>query len=126
MHYLSTLDIIALNQRILADEQQEATTRDDGLLEGALMRTQMAAHYEGADLVAQAALLMQGIALAHAFVDGNKRTALAAGTIFLDLNGSYIASAPMEFGRQIEAMVTRAITLDLFVAWLRERLRDIE
>lgn len=124
--YLSTLDMIALNARILAADQQQSSLRDEGLLEGAIMRPLMAAHYEGADVVAQAAILMAGIALAHAFVDGNKRTALAVGTIFLDLNGYYINSAPTAFGQQIEALVTHAITLDSFTAWLREHLHEIE
>ena len=65
----------------------------------------MAAYYEAADLVIQAALLISGIALAHAFLDGNKRTALLAGTTFLDLNGLAIERPPEELGRQIEALV---------------------
>ncbi len=121
MLYLSAMDIVSLNHQILQDEQQESSVRDAGLLEGAIMRPQMAAHYEEANLIAQAALLIQGIALAHAFLDGNKRTALAAGTIFLDLNGVYIDCAPTEFGQQILGLVERASTLEAFTTWLRAR-----
>ena len=86
------------------------------------MRCQMAAQYENADIVTQGALLLEGIALAHAFVDGNKRTALAAITIFLKINGSYVASSTAEFALQIEQLVMHSITLDDFVEWLRARL----
>jgi death-on-curing protein len=78
---------------------------------------------EGADLAAQAAILIEGIALAHAFLDGNKRTALAASTIFLKINGYFIDSQETQFSHQIEALVMHTITLGEFVAWLRERLR---
>ena len=61
--------------------------RDEGTLESAVMRPQMAAYYEGADIVRQAALLGVGISQAQAFLDGNKRTAYLALNTFLRMNG---------------------------------------
>lgn len=43
----------------------------------------------------KAACLLRGISRNHAFVDGNKRTALTAADVFLRLNGSQII-APQE------------------------------
>ncbi len=125
IRYLAALDVIALNAYIMQEMKQASQVLDENILESALMRPQAASHYEQADLVTQAALLIEGIARAHAFMDGNKRTALAAGTIFLKINGYFIDSAPGEFGRQIEALVTRATTITAFVAWLRKRLRPL-
>ena len=51
------------------------------------MRPRQAAHYEGADLAQQAALLLCGIAETQPFMDGNKRTALVVALTFLELNG---------------------------------------
>ncbi len=103
--------------------------RDEGALESAVMRPQMAAYYEEADLVTQAVLLIAGIALAHAFVDGNKRTALAAGDTLLQINGLLYEGDAIELARQIEALVTRSDSLDdataRFVEWLRPRLRPL-
>ena len=66
-----------------------ASVRDLGALESAIMRPQMVvAHYEGADLLTQAVTLMLAISQAQAFVDGNKRTAMFAALVFLELNGS--------------------------------------
>ena len=48
---------------------------------------QLAAHYENADLVLQAAVLAHGIAEGQQFIDGNKRTALVAMLTFLEING---------------------------------------
>src|SRR5919204_6511794 len=78
--YLTVMDAIGLHARMMmAMGTAPATLRDEGALESALMRPQMAAHYESADLATQAALLIIGIALAHPFVDGNKRTAFLCG-----------------------------------------------
>lgn len=126
--YLTVLDVIALNNEILRRSgEAPLPTRDEGGLESALMRPQMASHYDNADLITQAAVLMAGVAHAHAFVDGNKRTALAAGTVFLALNGLQVVSEPGAFGRQIEVLVNRQGRLDeattQFVEWLRPRTR---
>jgi death-on-curing protein len=64
-----------------------APVRDLGALESAIMRPQMVAHYEGVDLLTQAVTLLLAIAQAPAFADGNKRTAMFAALVFLELNG---------------------------------------
>jgi death-on-curing protein len=84
----------------------------------------MAAHYEGADLARQAALLVTGIAQAHPFVDGNKRAAFAAGIVFLQLNGYLVKSGPREFGERIVGVLTGA-GLDEFAEWIRSNLQPL-
>jgi death on curing protein len=65
-----------------------APLRDLGALKSAIMRPQMVvAHFEGADLPTQAVTLLLAISQAQAFVDGNKRTAMFAALVFLELNG---------------------------------------
>jgi death on curing protein len=64
-----------------------APVRDLGALESAIMRPQMVAHYEGADLLTQAVTLLLAISQLQALVDGNKRTAMFAALVFLELNG---------------------------------------
>lgn len=49
--YLAVLDVIALNARIVQAWHQEGHVLNEAALEGALMRPQMAAHYEEADLL---------------------------------------------------------------------------
>jgi death-on-curing protein len=127
MMYLSVMDALAINERIMHEAGGVSLLRESGALEGALMRPQVAAHYQDADLATQAALLIAGIALAHAFVDGNKRTALVAGAVFLQLNGFVIVSEPEEFGRQIETLVShreaRERAMAGFVDWIGARLQ---
>lgn len=113
---------MAINARILG--VGGAALRDEGLLESALMRPQVAAHYEGIAVVDQAALLSAGIALAHAFVDGNKRTALVCGVVLLERNG-YRVAAEGELGRRIEELVTghgnEVAAIKALSNWLRTR-----
>lgn len=62
--------------------------RDRGLLESAVARPrQLAAYDEKVTLPRLAAAYAWPILRNHPFVDGNKRIALAAAVIFLDLNG---------------------------------------
>lgn len=127
MPYLTVLDVIAMHDELIERTGGAVGLRDEGALDSAIMRPQMAAYYEEADLVTQAVLLMSGIALAHAFVDGNKRTALASGDTFLQINDQLYEGDDIELARQIEALVTRPDSLEdataRFVAWLRPRLR---
>ena len=61
--------------------------RDLGLLESALARPRNFFGFGEEDLVALAVVLMAGIAQAHAFEQGNKRTAFGAFRLFLRANG---------------------------------------
>jgi death-on-curing protein len=108
--------------------QPATPLRDTGLLESALMRPQMAAFYEQADLIRQATLLAVGIPQAQAFLDGNKRAAFAALIVFLRLNGLKYSGDPMALARQLEAVASREDDLDSaarFEAWLRERITEM-
>lgn len=71
----------------ISRSQSLALLNHPDFLESALARPQQYAHYEGADLVRQAAILLHALVTAHAFVDGNKRAAVGTLYIFLFLNG---------------------------------------
>ena len=88
--YLTASDVLALTGWFFQRLGYAAPIlRGDGqaLLETAVHRAQTAAYYAGADLSLQAACLANGIAVNHPFLDGNKRTALAASLVFLENNG---------------------------------------
>lgn len=84
--YLTCDEVITLNYRLT---ERADTLRDFGLLDGAVMRPQQSAFGEDAypSIHEKAAALMHGIARNHPFVDGNKRTALAATATFYLING---------------------------------------
>jgi death on curing protein len=83
--YLTAEQVIAIN----ASQVGPDALRDRHLLESAVGRPQQSAFGEDAypDIHTKAAALMHSLAKNHAFVDGNKRTALLAGIGFYGLNG---------------------------------------
>jgi death-on-curing protein len=126
--YLSLADVIAIHERAMRRLGAAPNPlRDEGLLSSAVMRPQMAAYYEGADLVRQAALLGVGISQAQAFLDGNKRTAYLALNTFLRMNGFTYSGDRLALAQQFEQFAERSgdadAAIDAFETWLRERVQ---
>ena len=124
--HLTLEDVHALHERVMRRFGSAGNPlRDANALASAIARTQAAEFYEGADVVRQAALMTVGISQAQAFLDGNKRTALAACHAFLGANGYARSWDSVEFAKQLELVAERVgerdAATDDFEAWLRER-----
>jgi prophage maintenance system killer protein len=128
----SLADVLALHREMmqrLGWSTAPLRAGGEGLLESAILRPQFAAHYEGADVIHQAALLGVGISQARAFVDGNRRTAFHVSATFLLVNRVDVARVdPLELARQLEAVATRTDSLEngtaRVEAWLRAALDE--
>lgn len=82
--FLTVEDVVFIQSEILSN----ASATDIGKLESALKRAEQYHHYENInDIIELTAIYIIGIAKAHAFPDGNKRTSFLSATYFLDLNG---------------------------------------
>lgn len=81
--------IITINQDQVAQTGGMFGLRDAALLESALARPRNAHAYGCVSAAELAYELLYGICRNHAFVDGNKRTALVAAQLFLIMNGFY-------------------------------------
>ncbi|WP_249960854.1 type II toxin-antitoxin system death-on-curing family toxin [Histophilus somni] len=80
--------VLAIHQAILETEPGLKGTVDVSKLESALSRIDNWMLYEKIDNIFDiAALYAVAIARAHAFPDGNKRTAMVTMLIYLDLQG---------------------------------------
>ncbi len=91
--------------------------RDPGALEAALFRPQTG-YYE--DIVAEAAALMESLAINHPFVDGNKRIAFAAADVFLRINGWRLRRPPMQIhAEMIRMFATGVFDVAHLDPWLR-------
>ena len=112
--------VIEYNRLEVEETRETHFLRDRGLLEGALARPQNASAYGVEDIVALAVRLMTGIAQAHAFEQGNKRTAFEAMWHFLQINGYDLAIEDgAEWERPVVALIERRILEDDFVTRLR-------
>ena len=125
LRYPTLAEVIAIHEKVMRGlGEPSRPLRDEGLLESALTRPQMAAYYEEADIVRQATLLGTGISQALAFLDGNKRTAFQTLDAFLWVNGWEYVGDPLELARQFERFAERSHepgdAIDAFEAWLRQ------
>ena len=100
-----------------------ASLRDAARLEAALARPENAAHYRGADIAEQAAVLAVAVSQAQAFVQGNKRTGYSCAIIFLRQNGRRFVGRPLEFARRLTAVAVPSVGTTAaeteFVQWSR-------
>jgi len=101
--HLTLADVLELHALIIGATAGEAADqlRNRAGLEGALARPETYAHYQGADLALQAAVLAHGIAEGQQFIDGNKRTALIAMLAFLEVNGWRVEASDRELANWI-------------------------
>ncbi|HWO84960.1 MAG TPA: type II toxin-antitoxin system death-on-curing family toxin [Stellaceae bacterium] len=79
--------VIEINRTVVTRTGERHFLRDAGLLDSAMARPQNAFAYGEEDIVALAVRLLAGLAQAHAFEQGNKRTSFIAMIEFLMING---------------------------------------
>lgn len=97
--------------------------RDENALEAALARAQQKHHYEPeSDLATLAAAYAFGLARAHPFADGNKRTAFLAAIIFLGLNGKDLDATEVEVVQVMTALASGSLGEAALAGWMRDRL----
>ena len=97
--------------------------RDEHALEAALARPQQKHHYEpDSDLATLAAAYAFGLATAHPFNDGNKRTAFLAAMIFLGVNGKDLDATEAEVVQVMTALAAGSLTEAAMATWIRERI----
>lgn len=98
MNYLTVEQVLFLHARLLEETGGSHGVRDIALLDFAVARPQ--ATFGGQDLYpdlfSKAAALMQSLIRNHPFVDGNKRTGIAAAALFLRQNGRRLTATNPE------------------------------
>jgi death-on-curing protein len=116
--YLTVADVLGMHTILMQRYGGAAGVRDPGALEAALFRPQTGYY---SDLIAEAAALLESLAINHPFVDGNKRIAFAATDVFLRINGWCLKRQPMvihtEMLEMLEAGMFDIVHLE---TWLRE------
>ena len=125
--YLSAQQVLFIHARLIAETGGAHGVRDLALLESAVARP--AAIFGGADLYPslyeKAAALMESLALNHPFVDGNKRTAITAASLFLLRNGQRIVADNATLERFTLSVVIERPGLDAVANWFREHTEPL-
>ena len=117
---LSCEAVISINARLTGADYR---LLDRGKLEAAV--GQPFVTFGGVDLHGtlhiKAAVFARGIAAGHAFMDGNKRTALLASLQMLRLNNSEVdrgRMAPHEAGEMTLGLAVGSVSVEDFARWL--------
>lgn len=110
--------VTIIHDRQISRHGGAAGMRDKALLEMGCARAMNLAAYSDAGVAEVAAAYAFGIAKAHAFVDGNKRTAFVTAVTFLRLNGFQFRPDPVEGVRMMEDLATGDVDEAAFARWL--------
>jgi len=100
--------------------------RDEGMLESALYRPQQKEAYGNPDPSELAAAYLFGIVKNHPFVDGNKRTGLAAADLFLYFNGFSLEAAEEDLIQFVLMVAAGEIDEEGAAAFCRDHIEPIE
>jgi death on curing protein len=118
--WLSIEAVVEINRAVVAITGEPHLLRDPGLLESALARPRNFFGFGEEDIVVLAVLLMAGIARAHAFTQGNKRTCFVAMVQFLKSNGYNLEILDARpWAEEIIALVEHRVSEEDFVRAIR-------
>ena len=124
IRFLSTDDVMAIQQNTLAHEGGGAGLRDAGLLESAVQmpQQQFGGQYLHDDLGSMAAAYLFHIAANHPFLDGNKRAAALSALVFIDVNGVKKLPSPQSLERATLAIATGKMDKQAAIQWMRDSI----
>ena len=124
MTFLSREEILRVHARLIDVYGGAHGVRDEGLLASALAQPE--ATFDGAflhgDLAEMAAAYAFHLTRNHPFLDGNKRIALAAMLVFLDINGRPLEVTQEALYAAMIALAEGRLSKGGLTEWLREHL----
>lgn len=127
MKYLSPEQILFIHARLIAETGGSHGVRDLGGLQSALARPQ--ASFDNQDLYPdvfhKAAALIDSLIRNHPFLDGTKRTGVAAAGIFLHRNGYQLMASNESMVEMVMKIAQSQTDLGEIAAWLQENTKPI-
>lgn len=122
--FLELDDVIALHAESIRRFGGSSGLRDAAMLESALAmpRATMFEQLLHPSLSEQAAAYLFHLVKNHPFVDGNKRTALAAALAFLGMNGHWVKSTSPDLAQLVLDVIEKGVTKAEVAVFFRERL----
>ena len=120
--FLSVEHVVAIHRRVIEEFGGNPDARDYGLLESAVLMpsARFRGEYLHDGLPAMAAAYLFGICRNHAFVDGNKRTALATAEVFLLLNDTRLKATNRQLETLTVGVADGRLSKDDVTAFFRE------
>lgn len=127
MNYLAAEQVLFIHARLIVETGGAHGVRELGLLLSAVARPQ--ATFDGQDLYPdlfmKAAALLESLIGNHAFVDGNKRTAITSTGLFLYANGYRLTASNLELETFTFQCAQRLVSLEHMTEWLESHSRRV-
>ena len=127
MVYLTAQQVLFLHARLVAETGGSHGVRDLSMLLSALGRPQ--ASYDKQDLYpdlfTKSAAFMDSLIRNHPFMDGNKRTGIAASALFLRTNGFQLNATNTELEIYTLQVAQSEHTIEEIAAWLQINTQPI-
>ncbi len=129
IRHLDFRTLVMINKEVvsLTKERHEHSDEDDERLESLVSEVRMTANdqqFEEA-VVRKASLLMIKIAMGQYFHEGNKRTALVAGSAFLKMNGYTIDMRDKEMVRVVDKAGIAGASLNEVYEVTKKLIRNV-
>lgn len=128
MYYPTKDDVLDIHDDTLAAFGGEPGVMDEEAIESALARPRASFGdtTRFPDVPSKAAALLHGLVTAHAFVDGNKRTAAAVALTFVERNGHELQASGAEIESATRAAAAGELDVDELTDWFDEHTEPVD
>lgn len=120
MDYLTAKQIMFIHSRLIKETGGSQGVHELSALVSAVGRPQSSFDKEDLypDVYLKAAALLDSLIRNHPFVDGNKRTGMAAASLFLRRNGYLLVTSNAELVRLAMSVAQSQLSVEEIAAWL--------
>lgn len=124
--FLTVDTVLVIHRRMIEEFGGDDGLRDRGLLESAVAmpRQQFGGDYLHPGLAEQAAAHLYHLCCNHAFLDGNKRTALAAAEFFILFNQAQLHATNDELVEVTLGVADGSVHKEALTAFFREHVES--
>ena len=127
MNYLTAEQVLFIHARLIAETGGEHGVLNLGLLQSAVARPQSSFDRQDLypDLFSKTAALLESLIGNHAFVDGNKRTAITSTGLFLRMNGYQLTAGNQEIVNFTLQCAQGLISFEQMELWLKSHSQSL-
>lgn len=128
MKYLTAEQVLFIHARLIAETGGEHGVLNLSLLQSAVACPQASFDKKDLypDLFSKAAALLESLIGNHAFVDGNKRTAITSTGLFLRMNGYRLTASNLELVNFTLQCAQGLISFEQMETWLKSHSLSLE
>lgn len=124
--WLTRALVEAIQDQLITEHGGSHGLRDEGLLESALARAPNQFAHGSPTLAELAAAYAVGLCRNHAFIDGNKRVALAAADVFLQLNEHELLAPETEAVVMTRELAAGKCSEEEYAAWIASHVQALK